>query len=190
MSDLQTEIFTKVLPKMQTLTNLSFDDPDQPDTQPKNYNETVFYWLKEHPARSAGEVIKAHPNISSATIYSMLSNLATEGILHKAVSSTTNRFVYSAAHDTYPKMNLNERVARLQAGRERLGAAEISARISAGHMKKKEAATPKREVVMIERPKPKAPVQAAVQVTPVDLNTLSIVQARKLYDELKQIFGG
>lgn len=192
MSDLQTEIFTKVLPKMQTLTNLNFDDPEQPMEQPMNFNKEVFYWLQKHPRSSAGEVIKAHPHIASTTIYSILSNLSNDGLFRKSANSTNGRFVYSAVQGEYPKLNADERLARLKAGRERLGDAEISARIRAGHMKKKEVAKPERQVVMIERPKakPEPAPQAAVQVTPVDLNTLSIVQARKLYDELKQIFGG
>jgi hypothetical protein len=49
---------------------------------------------------------------------------------------------------------------------------------------------PVRKIMLVKRRTPEPVAAPTVQVTPVDLNTLSIVQARKLYDELKVIFGG
>jgi hypothetical protein len=68
----------------------------------------------------------------------------------------------------------------------------MARRIAEGHKANRQAESEaalepiKKKIVMIKRRVAEPP---AVSVTPVDLNTLSIVQARKLYDELKQIFG-
>ena len=169
MSDLQTELFTKVIPKMQSLNALTFDDPDQPETpvEPTPFykvtnNEVLFNWVKEHPACYAADVCKAmEGQISYSSVQSQLYALASRELLHKVKCSTTGNYIYSVAVDTYPRLP--------HAG---------------------QVATPKKKKKKIVLVKKAAPVAApAVQVTPVDLNTLSIVQARKLYDELKQIFG-
>jgi hypothetical protein len=73
----------------------------------------------------------------------------------------------------------------MQAARAKLGKEEMTRRIKEGHKANKQAVAE----VKLEPVKNKAAATPTVQVTPVDLNTLSIVQARKLYDELKQIFG-
>jgi hypothetical protein len=78
-------------------------------------------------------------------------------------------------------------IEKMNAARAAIGEEEIGRRIREGHKANKQEVPPKKAA-----PKKEAPVVApapTVQVTPVDLNTLSIVQARKLYDELKQIFG-
>jgi hypothetical protein len=79
-------------------------------------------------------------------------------------------------------------IAIMQAAREKLGKEEMARRISEGHKANKPEPT-KKKIVMIKRRTTEPTPAPAVAVTPVDLNTLSIVQARKLYDELKQIFG-
>ena len=198
MSDLRTELFTKVLPKMQSLTNLNFDDPEQPLTVSPpppvdiTNNERIFNWVKEHPACYAHAVVHAFDkDIPSVSVTSQLYGLATRGLLHKVKCSSTGKFIYSAAVDSYPRANRAEMVAKMKAGREALGKEEMVRRIQAGHKAKNPEVEPKREVVMIKRRMNtwNPETTPAVQVTPVDLNTLSIVQARKLYDELKQIFG-
>lgn len=201
MSDLRTELFTKVLPKMQTLTkptnldNLTFDDPEQPEVpvQPGKLtnNERIFEWIKDHPACTGAEVIKAFDGeIVGSSVYSQLHNMTSRGLLHKAECSSTGYLIYSAVGDKYPRAKREGAIAKMKEGRLKLGAAEISRRISEGHIaNRKPAEEPKRKVVLIKRRTPDAVATPAVQVTPVDLNSLSIVQARKLYDELKQIFG-
>lgn len=194
MSDLRTELFTKVIPKMQLLTNLTFDDPDQPmEPAVLTNNELIFNWVKEHPASYSSNVVAGfRGRITESSVVSQLYTMANRKILHKAKCSSTGKFMYSAAVDAYPRAARADVVAKMQAARAKLGKDEMARRIAEGHKANRaaEAETKleptKKKVVLIKRRVAEPP---AVTVTPVDLNTLSIVQARKLYDELKQIFG-
>jgi hypothetical protein len=193
MSDLRTELFTKVLPKMQLLTkhteldNLSFDDPEQPlEPVVLTNNERIFDWVKAHPACYGNAVAKAFTGeILESSVMSQLYTMAKRKLLHKAMCSTTGRYMYSVAVDAYPRAAKLEIVSKMQAARAKLGKEEMTRRIKEGHKANKQAVAE----VKLEPVKNKAAATPTVQVTPVDLNTLSIVQARKLYDELKQIFG-
>ncbi len=209
MSDLRTEIFTKVLPKMQSLTNLSFDDPEQvvvetPSVSPEESlgkvtnNELIFNWVKLHPACTAKEVsLQFAHMIDQNSVYSQLHGMAARKLLHKTTCSSTGKLIYSAAVDAYPRTTRLGQIAKMNAAREAIGQEEMGRRIREGHKANKlveadKQLEPVREVAEKKRkaiPTSTAYAPAAVQVTPVDLNTLSIVQARKLYDELKQIFG-
>lgn len=197
MSDLRTELFTKVIPKMQSLTNLNFDDPEQPLAEPKTKvtnNELIFNWVKEHPATYVKDVCAAFANkIDYNSVQSQVHALTERGLLHKTKCSSTGKLMYAAAADAYPAHSRTTAIAKMQEARAKLGKEEMARRISEGHKANKQVEAEKqlepvqKKVVLIKRRTPE-PV-AAVAVTPVDLNTLSIVQARKLYDELKQIFG-
>jgi hypothetical protein len=202
MSDLQTEIFTKVLPKMQSLTQLNFDDPDQPEIpvapEKLTNNELIFAWVKQHPASYVKDVCIAFAGkIDYDSVQSQVHALAARGILHKVVCSSTGKLMYSAAMEAYPRSPRMKAIAKMNEARTALGKEELARRISEGHKANRQAEAEKKleptkkKVILIKRrvdtPEPEA--APAVQVTPVDLNKLSIVQARKLYDELKQIFG-
>lgn len=198
MSDLRTELFTKVLPKMQSLTkhtelnNLSFDDPEQPEmpveptvtpTKLSN-NELIFNWIKEHPACYGTSVSNGfRGRIPASSVISQLNALSRRGLLHRVKCSSTGNYMYSTAQEAYPRDS--NKTLRLRKASEALGTEEMGRRISlAWQAKAKEEKIPR------NKEKKVAPVPVpTIQVTPVDLNTLSIVQARKLYDELKQIFG-
>lgn len=203
MSDLRTELFTKVLPKMQTLTkppelnNLNFDDPDQPlEVTPEilSNNELIFNYVKEHPACYGADVAKHFSGrIAASSVISQVHTMTRRELFHKVKCSSTGYLMYSTAVDTYPRAKGTERTARLLKAMAKMTPEERGARIKEGHRKAKlkqaeqQLEPVQKKVVLIKRRTPE-PV-AAVSVTPVDLNTLSIVQARKLYDELKQIFG-
>ena len=196
MSDLRTELFTKVLPKMQSLTQLNFDDPEQSlveESAKITNNEMIFNWIKEHPASYVKDICNAfHKKIEYSSVQSQVHALAERGILHRAECSSTGKLMYSAAVDTYPRSARMKAIAVMQAARAKLGKEEMARRIREGHKANKQAEAetklePTRKIVVVKRRV--NPPEPAVAVTPVDLNTLSIVQARKLYDELKQIFG-
>lgn len=201
MSDLRTELFTKVIPKMNTLTkpaelnNLNFDDPEQPlEVAPEilSNNELIFNYVKEHPACYGSDVAKHFTGrISTSSVLSQIHTMARRELFHKVKCSSTGYLMYSTAVDAYPRAKGTERTARLLAAIAKMTPEERGARIKEGHRKAKlkqaeqQLEPVQKKVVLIKRRTP----EPAVQVTPVDLNTLSIVQARKLYDELKQIFG-
>ena len=202
MSDLRTELLNKVVPKLKTLEALNFDDPDQPITAPVEMvqpdkltnNEIIFNYLKDHPASYARDISDAlEKQITPSSTMSQLFNLASRGLLHKVECSSTGLMMYSTAVAEYPRSTRASLVNNMFKARAALPEGEMGRRIKEGHKKKKEGEadmrleTVRRRVTNAKKSAPE-PV-AAVSVTPVDLNTLSIVQARKLYDELKQIFG-
>jgi hypothetical protein len=202
MSDLRTELFTKVIPKMQSLTkptdlnNLNFDDPDQPlvaEPIKLTNNERIFDWVKAHPACYGSTVADAFKGeIIESSVISQLYTLEKRGLFHKTKCSSTGLYMYSAAVDAYPRATKADTIAKMHEARAKIGKEEMACRIKEGHAANRlaEAETKleptKKKVVLLKRRVAEPP---AVSVTPVDLNTLSIVQARKLYDELKQIFG-
>ena len=201
MADLQTELFTKVLPKMQSLNNLNFDDPEQaevpvstPEPEILSNNEMIFNYVKDHPACYGADVAKHFTGrIASSSVISQIHTMARRGLFHKVKCSSTGYLMYSAAVDKYPRAKATERTARLLAALDKMTPEERGARIKEGHRRAKlreaerQLEPVQKKVVLIKRRTPEP--TPAVQVTSVDLNTLSIVQARKLYDELKQIFG-
>lgn len=201
MSDLKTELLTKVVPKMQTLNNLTFDDPEQPlvteTPEILSNNELIFDYIKEHPACYGADVAKHFTGrISSSSVLSQIHTMSRRGLFHKVKCSSTGHLMYSAAVDKYPRAKGSERTARLLAAIAKMTPEERGARIKEGHRKaklkqaEKQIAEKKKKIVLIKKSTgEQVSPPPAVQVTPVDLNTLSIVQARKLYDELKQIFG-
>lgn len=216
MSDLRTELFTKVIPKMQELNKLNFDDPEQPevpatklatgapwpkpDPEPEpvtelTNNERIFEWIKEHPAAEGTAVATAFiGKISYSSVMAQVYAMSKRGLLHKVKSSSTGNMMYSVAVDKYPRPVPTEKTARLIKGRVALGTDEIRRRMAEGHIRNQEetdkVVSPSKKKIVLRKKEPVAAPTPTVQVTPVDLNTLSIVQARKLYDELKQIFGG
>jgi len=205
MSDLRTELFTKVLPKMHSLTkptsldNLTFDDPDQPlvaEPIKLTNNERIFDWIKAHPACYGSAVARAFDgDIIESSVISQLYTLEKRGLLHKAKCSTTGKYMYSTAVDAYPRAVKADVVAKMHEARAKIGKEEMARRIKEGHAANRQAEAdtklaPVKKIVLRKKATGAQVSPPAVQVTPVDLNTLSIVQARKLYDELKQIFGG
>jgi hypothetical protein len=187
MADLQTEIFTKVLPKMQQLNNLKFDDdvgttPEIVEVEgpPATKLETVWQFVRDNPRCKVSDVIAGCPNLAVGTPSSLLNQLHTRGYLSKEGRYPA---LYTITDLPYKSMTKEERVSALLSVR--------NLRKSLGRPTDKERAAKAAKAakaVKTKKPAPE-PVAPTVQVTPVDLNTLSIVQARKLYDELKQIFG-
>lgn len=199
MSDLRTELKNKVIPKMQSLKDLTFDDPEQPKVpvtpplEKVTNNELIFNWVKDHPACYGKDVARGMAGkVTEKSVLSQLFNLTERKLLHKVTCSTSGLMMYSAAVASYPRSTKANLVAKMHEARAKMPAGEIARRISEGHRRNKLAEAdkqlePVRKIKLVKKTPPKPDV--AVQVTPVDLNTLSIVQARKLYDELKQIFG-
>ena len=191
MADLRTELMTKVLPKMKTLEQLTFDDPDQPEVpaipEKLTNNEIIFNWISQHPASYAKDICAALvKDVNYDSVQSQIHALSIRGILHKAKCSSTDKYMYSTAVAAYPRSARMGAIAKMNEARSKIGKDEMARRISEGHKANRHVAAE----VKLEPVKVKAIVAPTVQVTPVDLNTLSIVQARKLYDELKVIFGG
>lgn len=186
MPDLQTEIFKKVLPNMN---NLKFDDmpDDEPEivvaTTPQKTNVTKAIWeyVKLHPHVPLGTINKAFPGLGKTGVATRLSQMKNRGNIVATPSASGYR--YSVASDTYKALTKEESLKK---------AAEAYKK----HQQAKQAKAAKAEakaakVILVKQPASVAPPEIpARKSTAALLDTLSIVQARELYDELRKIFGG
>lgn len=171
MADLQTEIFKKVLPKMR-LNQLTFDDDvntqevhievEQPTT---NQTELIWRFIRDNPGSTASEVARSNIISDSGNVATRITQLVKRGIVRQ------DKTVHPAKNYTttvgYKSISMEERIQRMNAARKD------------GTKKPKKIKVVKRKV---------APQVQASQGNILD--TMSVVQARALYDQLKQIFGG
>lgn len=201
MSDLRTELFTKVIPKMNTLTkptelnNLNFDDPEQPlEAAPEmlSNNELIFNYVKEHPACYGSDVVKHFTGrIGGQSVLSQIHTLTRRNLFHKVKCSTTGFLMYSTAVDAYPRAKGTERTARLLAAIAKMSPEERGARIKEGHRKAKlkqaeQQLAPTKKIVLVKKEEQVAPRPA----TGINIDLLPLSEARRLYDELRKVFGG
>jgi len=172
MADLQTEIFRKVLPKMQQLNNLTFDDDVGTTTEVKvttedtkiSQTELLWQYIKDNPGSTAPGMFKARVIDDYKNIATRVNQLAKRGLLRQDINSHPMKNY--VVDETYPRVTLEDRLQRMQ---------------NARGTKPKKIKKVKRVVQpVVETPK-----------TPVNiLDTMSVMQARELYDQLKKIFGG
>ena len=169
MPDLKSELM-----KLPNLSNLSFDDPGEPDMQttpstPAHPNtlgvsETFFNIIRDNPGLHRSQLIdlanKAGVTRSSSS--SLLGQFTKRGLI-TAVDHGTG-LVFTAIGLAYTK----------------------------GYVHKPKAKAAKVKRVAKETPAsqstPDNPIRV-IETVPELLNALSIVQARELYDALKKIFG-
>lgn len=202
MSDLRTELFTKVIPKMKTLTkhtdlnNLNFDDPEQPsEAAPEilSNNELIFNYVKEHPACYGSDVAKHFTGrISTSSVLSQIHTMTRRELFHKVKCSSTGYLMYSTAVDAYPRAKGTERTARLLAAIAKMTPEERGARIKEGHRKAKlkqaeQQLRPIKNVVLVKKATQE---QVAPRPAGINIDLLPLSEARRLYDELRKVFGG
>jgi hypothetical protein len=186
MADLQTEIFTKVLPKMQSLTNLNFDDDANAEAttqvetaQPVlSITERIWRFIAANPnctAKDITAVVKDDKGVATR-----INQLRSRGFV------VTNYAEFPHRHSVgkpYQSTTKEERTARMMEARA----------VWEKNMLERRDTKPKKKMGRPVGSTKTRAVEAAPVARPtrvVDLNNLSIVEARKLYDELKQIFGG
>lgn len=186
MPDLQTEIFKKVLPNMN---NLKFDDPGEEqevivETAPQTTNITKSLWeyIKAHPNQTLAPIVKAFPNLERTGISTRLTQMRKRGNL---IATPSNQgFLYSVSSDTYSALSNAEAIEKAnEARRAKLKQREIRAKIKAAKSKAMKPTAPAPKAVARPEVTPRTSVASL-------LDTMSIVQARELYDQLKKIFGG
>lgn len=172
MADLQTEIFRKVLPKMQQLNNLTFDDDVGTTTEVKvttedtkiSQTELLWQYIKNNPGSTAPEMMKAQVIDDYKNTATRVNQLAKRGLLRQDINS--HPIKNYVVDDKYPRVTLEERLQRMQAAK--------------GNKAKKV-----KKVKRVVQPSVTTPKQSGNI-----LDTMSVIQARELYDQLKKIFGG
>jgi hypothetical protein len=211
MPDLQSEL-AKI---NAAIKDLKFDDEEEGDAEPEPVAvtdnipvvEQVFHYVKAHPGCSLTEVNKGL-RLTGAS--SSLKSLTDRGILRRT-ESKDGGFRYFAVSAEYKAISRDERVALMRAAREaRLkaraegAASSASAKLAKKRAKQREynrrhqeklkaaAKSTTHQPPAAPAPQPTPPVAPVRIVNSIDelLDTLSVKQARELYDRLKQMFGG
>ena len=165
MADLQTELFTKVLPKMK-LNELKFDDDVETtaevkvetDKPTKNQTELIWRYIRDNPGCSARDItcVDDYKNVATR-----INQLVKRGAVRQ--DKTTYPIGNYVIGDTYKVIDKETRIKMMRAARG---------------MKKAKGNT--KEVAK------KVTTKSSSNI----LDGLSVVEARALYDQLKKIFGG
>ena len=188
MPDLKSELMK--------LNNLKFDDGDEApevtvvsETQAEQsgsapITERVWNYLKAHPV-SGGAAISKALGLSSQTVASSLYTLFQRNLV---IRTTINSlFHYTTIGDTYPPFDRIEHgrmIGKQATGRPRGSYKVDPLKHKKNKAKKVEDAEQATGVVPLP---PGMRFQATVDQL---LDTMSVMQARELYDALKKIFGG
>jgi hypothetical protein len=178
MADLQTEIFRKVLPQMR-LNELKFDDDVgttteiKVETEKETTNQTELLWryIRDNPGSSASDVTNAKGITDYKNVATRINQLAKRGVLRQ---DTSDHPIKNYVVDKfYPRISKDEKLARMNAARATL--LDKRARGEGKPKKVKKMGRP----IGSGKPTPNSIIKA-----------MSVLEARELYDQLKQIFGG
>ena len=187
MPDLKSELMK--------LNNLKFDDADDEPTPPSpivvddaaSERERVWNYIKANPMSSAHGVA-AGLNISAGHAASQIFALHRKAIIARGKVGDT--YQYQAIGDSYPRFDRKEHGKKLSAQmtgrknpRKKIVKRVLVKRANNEQVKMLEAAMPTGVAPL----PPGMRFQATVDQL---LDTMSIVQARALYDALRKIFGG
>ncbi len=186
MPDLQTEIFKKVLPNM---SNLKFDDPGgeqevivETASQNTSVAKSIWEYVKAHPNQTLAPIVKAFPDIERTGISTRLTQMRKRGNI--IATPSAKGFLYSVSSDTYSALSRTEALAKAQEARQaKRKQRQIRAHVKAAKSKAMKPTAPAPKAVARPEATPRTSVASL-------LDTMSIVQARELYDQLKKIFGG
>jgi hypothetical protein len=186
MGDLRTELFTKVVPKMnqtqhQSLDNLTFDDgPQGPEViveegdARRNVSKLIWTYIKAYPGVNSTQVGTAL-SLNHNDISTRMTQLFRREWLSRTVDKD-GKYVYSVCHDTYPAISPSVAMQRAQAARKQAIA--------------ERKANPPKSIKLTKKAHAPAEPAASSRTQTVDLNSMSVLEARALYNQLKEIFGG
>jgi hypothetical protein len=165
MPDLKTELTTKVLPVIDNLNNIKFDDSDDPvpmqSDAPTTITRKIFDDLVAHGPCVVPEIHK-RTGIPSAGIYPRLAGLIDRGLVRKLPDGS-----YDNVGTEFKTLSRGECVARMNAAR----------------------AEKKGKPKAVAKPTPKvAPKVAAPDALGSFVDALTVADARRLRDKLNAMF--
>jgi hypothetical protein len=182
MPDIQTEIFTKVLPKMK-LNDLTFDD--DVGTQQTITVETSDKSLSV--MQQIWEFIHANPGLTAGQLYQQM-----DGQTHTGVSTRLNQlfkanklmrtkkpdesYRWFSIGDSYPRMDKAASLALAVKARQE-------------NLARKAKTKAKKATKVVDTPQVNVRVPPNAWDVDAMLSRMSITQARAMYDALKKIFG-
>jgi predicted transcriptional regulator len=182
MPDIQTEIFTKVLPKMK-LNDLTFDDDVGTqqtvtvETSDKSLSvmQQIWEFIHVNPGLTASEIYKQMDWQTYTGISTRLNQLLKVNKLMRT-KKPDESYRWFSIGDSYPIMDKRTSLAlAVKARQEKLAR---KAKAKAKRVAKADAT-------------PQVDVRAPTNTWDIDmmLSKMSITQARGMYDALKKIFG-
>ncbi len=181
MPDIQTEIFTKVLPKMQ-LNNLNFDDDVGTqqtvtvETSDKSLSvmQQIWEFVHVNPGLTAGQISKQMDGQTHTGISTRLNQLLKANKLMRT-KKPDESYRWFSIGDTYPRMDKSASLAlAVKARQEKLA---------------RKAKAKAKKVAKAVAPQAAAPTPTNTWDVDAMLSKMSITQARGMYDALKKIFG-
>jgi hypothetical protein len=181
MPDIQTEIFTKVLPKMQ-LNNLNFDDDVGTqqtvtvETSDKSLSvmQQIWEFVNVNPGLTAGQISKQMDGQTHTGISTRLNQLLKANKLMRT-KKPDESYRWFSIGDTYPRMDKSASLAlAVKARQEKL---------------ERKAKAKAKKVAKAAAPQVAAPAPTNTWDVDMMLSKMSITQARGMYDALKKIFG-
>jgi hypothetical protein len=165
MPDLKTELTTKVLPVINNLDNVRFDDSDDPvpmqPGEPTTITRKIFDDLVAHGPCVVPE-IKQRTGIPSSGIYPRICGLIERGLVRKLPDGS-----YDNVGTEFKTLSRGECIARMNAAR------------AAKKGKPKAAAKPAPKV---------APKVASPDALESFVDALTVADARRLRDKLNAMF--
>ena len=179
MPDIQTEIFTKVLPKMQ-LNNLNFDDDVGTqqtvtvETSDKSLSvmQQIWEFVHVNPGLTAGQISKQMDGQTHTGISTRLNQLLKANKLMRT-KKPDESYRWFSIGDTYPSMDKRASLALAVKARQEKLARKAKAK----------------KVAKAVAPQAAAPTPTNTWDVDAMLSKMSITQARGMYDALKKIFG-
>ena len=182
MPDIQTEIFTKVLPKMK-LNDLTFDDDVGTqqtvtvETSDKSLSgmQQIWEFIHVNPGLTASEIYKQMDWQTYTGISTRLNQLLKANKLMRT-KKPDESYRWFSIGDSYPIMDKRTSLAlAVKARQEKLAR---KAKAKANRVAKADAT-------------PQVDVRAPTNTWDIDmmLSKMSITQAKGMYDALKKIFG-
>ncbi len=173
MPDLKSQL-AEVKHKLATM---AFDDSGEATEAPaptggQSQSRNIWLSIKDHPGSTAAEVAE-RIGVDRSSASTLTSQMFLKGILKRTKADADSTYRYSVADPNYVPMSKQQAIERAIAAK------------SAGTKKAKTKAKAKAEAASTPLP-PNVKFSATI---PQLLDTLSVVQARALYDALKKIFG-
>ena len=183
MPDLKTELTTKVLPVINNLDDLSFDDKSStPDSKTKQ----VFDCIKQYGPCTA-DTVASKLGIEPGGVHARLRSLCQRQFIQRA-KNQPGPYLYAAIQKEYVVMSRGEIISLMNERRNELKAAGTPLK------RKKKLVRPlvERRHDVMSHPTPKAP--PAPTPSPTDdidtfINSLTVADAVKLRNKLNEMFG-
>lgn len=183
MPDLKTELATKVLPVINNLDDLTFDDkPSTPDSKTKQ----VFDCVKQFGPCTA-DIVATKLGIEPSGVHARLRSLLQRQFIQRA-KNQPGPYLYAALRKEYVVMSREEIIYLMNERRNEL---KESGQLRPRKKKLVRPLVERRHDVM-SYPTPKAP--PAPTPSPTDdidtfINSLTVADAVKLRNKLNEMFG-